>query len=62
MLNWAIALMSRVFANGPGVQSQIESYQRLKKKKWFLMLPCLRDGSRVKWNNPGKVVEFTFIW
>ena len=30
--NRAIDLMSRVFANGPGdrVQSQIESYQRLK--------------------------------
>ena len=39
------------------VQSQIESYQRLKK--WYLMLPCftlsiIRYGSRVKWINPGK--------
>ena len=39
------------------VQSQVKSYQRLKK--WFLMLPCLtlsiiRYGSRVKWSNPGK--------
>ena len=42
-----------------GVQSPVESYQRLKK--WYLMLPCLalsiiRYGSRVKWSNPGKGV------
>ena len=41
------------------VQSQVESYQRLKK--WYLMLPCLtlsniKWGSRVKWSNPGKGV------
>ena len=41
------------------VQSQVESYQRLKK--WYLMLPCLilsiiRQGSRVKWSNPRKGV------
>ena len=41
------------------VQSQVESYQKLKK--WYLMLPCLtlsiiRYGSRVKWSNPGKGV------
>ena len=41
-----------------GVQSQVKSYQRLKK--CYLMPPCLklsiiRYGSRVKWNNPGKV-------
>ena len=38
---WAIGLISRVFANGPGVwdQSHVESYQRLKK--WYLMLLCL---------------------
>ena len=41
------------------VQSQVESYQRLKK--WYLMPPCLtlsiiRYGSRVKWRNPGKGV------
>ena len=41
------------------VQSQLESYERLKK--WYLMLPCLtlsiiRSGSRVKWSNPGKGV------
>ena len=41
------------------VQSQIESYQRLKK--WYLIPPCLtlsiiKYGSRVKWRNPGKGV------
>ena len=41
------------------VQSQVESYQRLKK--WYLMPPFLtlsiiRYGSRVKWRNPGKGV------
>ena len=39
------------------VQSQVESYQRLKK--WYLIPPCLtlsiiRYGSRVKWSNPWK--------
>ena len=38
-----------------GVQSQVESYQRLKK--WYLVPPCLtlsiiRYGPRVKWRNP----------
>ena len=42
-----------------GVQSQVKSYQRLKK--WYLIPPCLtlsiiRYGSRVKWSNPGKGV------
>ena len=41
------------------VQSQVESYERLKK--WYLMPPCLilstiRWGSRVKWSNPGNRV------
>ena len=41
------------------VQSQVKSYQRLKK--WYLMPPCLtlsiiRYISRVKWSNPGKGV------
>ena len=41
------------------VQSQVESYQRLKK--WYLMPPCLtlsikRYVSRVKWVNSGKGV------
>ena len=49
-----------------GVQSLVESYQRLKK--WYLMSPCLtlsivRFGSRVKWSNPGKgVVPFPTPW
>ena len=63
-----IGLAVRVFANGPGdlVQSQVESYQRLKK--WYLMPPCLtlsiiRYGSRVKWSNPGKgVAPFPTPW
>ena len=43
-----------------GVQSQVESYQRLKKK-WYLIPPCftlsiIRYVSRVKWTNPGKGV------
>ena len=41
------------------VQSQVKSYQRLKK--WYRMPPCLtlsiiRYGSKVKWSNPGKGV------
>ena len=41
------------------VQSQVESYQRLKK--WYLMPPCLtlsimRYRSMAKWVNPGKGV------
>ena len=41
------------------VQSQVESYQRLKK--WYLMPPCLtlsiiRYGSRVEWSNQEKGV------
>ncbi len=42
-----------------GVQSQVESCQRLKK--WYLTTPCLtisiiRYVSRVKWSNPGNGV------
>ena len=41
------------------VQSQFESYQKLKK--WYLMPPCLtlsiiRYVSKVKWNNKGNGV------
>ncbi len=50
-----------MFTNGPGdqVQSQVESYKRLKK--WYLMPPWLtlsiiRYESKVKWSNPGKGV------
>ena len=42
-----------------GVQSQVESYQKLKK--WYLIPPCLtlsiiRYLSRIKWSNPEKGV------
>ena len=45
-----------------GVQSQVKSYQRLKK--WYLMPPCLtlsiiRYVSRVKWSNPEKGVALS---
>ena len=55
-----------IIARGTWVQSQAESYQRLKK--WYLMPPCLtlsimRYGSRVKWSNPGKgVAPSTTPW
>ena len=61
-----IGLPVRVFARQTGVQSQVESYQRLKK--WYLLPPCLtlsiiRYESRVKWNNPGKgVAPFHTRW
>ena len=46
-----------MYANG--VQSQVESYQRLKR--CYLIPPCLtlsimRYVSMVKWSNPGKEV------
>ena len=46
-------------ARETGVQSQVESCQRLQKR--YLIPPCLtlsiiRYVSRVKWNNPGKGV------
>ena len=42
------------------VQSQVESYQRLKK--WYLIPPCLalstiRQGSRVKWSNNAQTMQ-----
>ena len=49
-----------------GVQSQVESYQRLKK--WYLISPCLtlsiiRYIPSVKWSNPGKgVVSSPTSW
>ena len=48
------------------VQSQVESYQRLKK--WYLTPPCLtlsilRYWSRVEGSNPGKgVAPFSTLW
>ena len=55
-------MMVSVFTNGQGktwVQSQVQSYQRLKK--WYLILPCLTLSSisywsRIKWSNPKKGV------
>ena len=56
-----IGLMSRVFpmVRDTGVQSQVESYEGLKK--WYSIQPCLalstiRCGLRVKWSNPGNRV------
>ena len=54
-----LRLECSLMAQETWVQSQVESYQRLKK--WYLMPPCLtlsiiRYGSRVKWSNPGKGV------
>ena len=56
-----------VFSNdSTWVQSQVKSYQKLKK--WYLMPPCLtlsiiRYGSRVKWSNPVKgVAPFPIHW
>ena len=51
-------MVVRVF-NLAWVQSQVESYQRLKK--WYLMPPCftlciIRYGSRVMGSNPWKGV------
>ena len=51
-------------ARETGVQSQVQSYQRLKK--WYLVPPCLtvsiiRWGSRVKWSNLGKGVAPSLI-
>ena len=53
-------------AQETGVQSQVESYQRLKK--WYLIPPCLtlsiiKSVSRVKWRNPGNgVAPSTTSW
>ena len=58
---WPLGLLGRVFTNGL-VQSQVKSYQRLKK--WYLISPCLtlsivRYISRIKWSNLRKgVVPF----
>ena len=60
-MNRFISLGGRVFANGreTWVQSQVASYQRLKK--WYFIPSCLtfsniRYVSRVKWSKPGKGV------
>ena len=57
---WFTLLECSPMARETWVQSQVESYQRLKK--WYLLPLCLtlsniRYGSRVKCSNPGKEVE-----
>ena len=47
-----------------GVQSQVESFQKLKK--WYLMAPCLtltilRYSSRIMWSNPRKEVATQYF-
>ena len=51
--------VGKVFTNGPEGQSQVKSYQRLKK--WYFIPPCLtlstiRYESKVKWSNSGEGV------
>ena len=53
IVNRAIGIMNKVFANGPGDLGSIPSRVILKTQKWYLILPCLilsiiRYGSRVK--------------
>ena len=51
---------------GPWVQSQVESYQRLKN--YLLVLPCLTlsvisYGLRIKWTSPWKeAASFPTPW
>ena len=60
----AIGLMSRMFANGSGDWGPISGQvipKTQKKKRRYLMLPCLTlsiisKGSKVKWSNPGNGV------
>ena len=60
MVHQDIGLISRVFTNGPGDRGSIPGRvipKFKKKKKWYLMLPCLTlniisYGSSVKWRNP----------
>ena len=54
-----IGIMVKVFTNGPGDLGSIPGWIITETQKWHLMAPCLilsiiRDGSRVKWSNPGK--------
>ena len=57
-----IGMMIRVFSNGPGGLDSIPGRVIPNTKiKWYMMLPCLtlgiiRQGSRVKWSNPGTSV------
>ena len=59
--HWTLAqrLECSLMSRETWVQSQVESYQRLKK--WYLIHPLvtlsiIRYVSRVKWSNPGKGV------
>ena len=59
LFNQTIGLMRRMFTLLSRVQSQVESYQKLKK--WYLMPPCftfssISCGSKVKWSNLGNRV------
>ena len=58
---WALWLNCSPMARDIRVQSQIESYQRLKT--WYLMPPCLtlsiiRYGSRIKSNSRKRIASF----
>ena len=54
LAHWPCGLKCLPMAWETGVQSQVKSYQRLKK--WYLMPPCLTLRSRVKLSNPEKWV------
>ena len=46
-----------IIASGAGDLGSIPVRVIPKTQKWYLMLPSVtRQGSRVKWNNPGKGV------
>ena len=54
--SFAIGLMSKVFANGPGDRGSITSWVIPKTQKRYLSPPCLtlsiiKYGSRVKWSS-----------
>ena len=55
--SWAKWAQCLPMSQETGVQSQVESYQRLKK--WYVIPPCItlstiRYVSRKTWSNPGK--------
>ena len=59
-----IALVGRVFVNGPrdggSIPGRVIPKTKKRKKKRYLIPPLtlsnIRHGSRVKWSNPGKGV------
>ena len=58
-LTRGITTMIRVFANGPWHLCSVLGWVIPKTQKWYLRPSCLtlsniRQGSRVKWNSPGK--------